>query len=188
MLENVEFGIKNLENSGVTVAGIIQKAKLISKKFNQSPLLSNALRKELSKQNKSYESLITAVVTRWNSLFFMLERLLDAWDAVSLVLTRKKHHDLLLSEEELAVIPDVLILLDHFSVITNVMSQENVVTISSIVPYVTGLLKELEKLSGLSEKLPEIPLKTVVGKNFSKCLYSQAKRRLLSYEESSIAR
>lgn len=92
VLENVEFESEETDPSKVTVtvAEIIQKSKRITQKFNQSPLLVGLLRKELA-EKEQFESLITAVITRWNSFYSMLDRLKAAWDAVDRVLTKKKN-------------------------------------------------------------------------------------------------
>lgn len=90
---------------------------------------------------------------------------------------RKGEHKLLCTEEELAVVPDILNLLKHFLDITLVMSKENILTINLIVPY-TGLIQLLEIATPITE----------VGKEFCKALLGKAQKRLLYYEETSIAR
>ncbi|KAK7590111.1 hypothetical protein V9T40_001724 [Parthenolecanium corni] len=161
-----------------TVAKILRKAKLITQKFNQSSLLASALRKELQKLGKTYTSLITAIITRWNSIFLMLQRLYDARDIVNLILTKKSEFEIVLSEGELQCIPDILALLKPFHDITLNMSREDVPTINMVVPYTTGLIKELEFQSP----------RTDIGRQFHYCLVSQAKRRLLPYKAGTIAR
>lgn len=77
LLDNVE-----IRDNVITVAGIIQKCKQITQKFNQSSMFAAAIRKELKKQKLGFNSLVTDVATRWNSSYNMLDRLYKARDAV----------------------------------------------------------------------------------------------------------
>lgn len=138
------------------------------------------LRKELKDNGMAVLSVIQAVVTRWNSMFSMLKRLSLIIEPINLVLSKTKHFDLLFSEEEMHVLPDILASLEPFLEITLMFSREDFVTVSLIVPYTTTLLAELK---AMKEKNA-----TKIGANFTTCLLAQAERRLLYYEEQSIAR
>ncbi len=163
----------------VSVPSVIRKAKRIAQKFNQSPQMWNLLNQELHAEEYEEKSLIQSVVTRWNSLYAMLQRLYDLRQPVTLVLSKNSNTmSLLLSEDEVNVIEDILLVLKPFLEITEIMSSEQVPTISLIIPYTTSLLRELTSVN----------LNTESGKLFGQCLLKRAKKRLLTYEEHTVAR
>lgn len=124
----------------ITLAKLLRKTKLITYKFNASPLYASALHKELKKHKKPY---ITAVITCWNLIFYVLEWLQDAMEIVNAIFMKKSDFEMMLTTEEMDCIPDLLTLLKPLSDITINVSREDIPIINLVVPYTTPLIKEL---------------------------------------------
>lgn len=164
----------------VNVPSVLQRVKRVAQLFNQSPKINAMLRAELKTRNEPERCLVQEVLTRWNSAYAMLERYHKLSDAICVVLVKAGKAEFVLRQEELDIIPDILSCLAPFLEITKVMSQETVPTISLIVPYVTSLIQEMTNM--------QLTLTTAIGRSFSSCLLSQSRKRLLRYEENTVAR
>jgi hypothetical protein len=71
------------------------------------------------------KKLIRDVVTRWNSSFYMYERLIEEYQAVNTALVYFDHTDLCLSSSELQIMKNACKMLQHFEHATRVFLQIN---------------------------------------------------------------
>ena len=166
---------QNLSTSDPSVTSVLKRVKQIAQLFNQSPKISAELCKELKSRGCAERTLIQEVSTRWNSAYNMLERYESLADPICVVLAKAGRAELILNNKELLITPDIVKSLKPFMEVTKVMSQENVLTLSLIVPLVTTLIQNLGNMD----------MKTTSGQKF---LRKQTEKQLLPYEETSIAR
>lgn len=69
----VEDGLKNTRD----LQEIIGKCKSIVTHFKRSAKATDILRKEQEKRNENQLKLLQDIVTRWNSIYYMIKRILE---------------------------------------------------------------------------------------------------------------
>lgn len=123
----------------------ISKSRNIVTHFNHSPLACNKLCEIQEKYDLPKRKLLQDVRTRWNSTFYMLERMHDQRSAVTYyageVSTIKN-----LTEYEWDITGHLLEVLRPFEEITRIVSSDES-CISEAIPYVATLILFLEKPS-----------------------------------------
>ncbi|CAB4027116.1 zinc finger BED domain-containing 1-like [Paramuricea clavata] len=85
------------------------------------------------------KKLIQDVDTRWNSTFYMFERIVEQHDPVTTTLCLQSKGEMCLSNEDIELIKKVLDLLRPFEVATVEMSAEKFVSVSKIIPIARSL-------------------------------------------------
>ncbi|XP_065684334.1 zinc finger BED domain-containing protein 4-like [Hydra vulgaris] len=125
------------------IKGIIATARRIVTDFNHSCIAQEKL-KSIRQELKLPEHQLTQdVSTRWNSTYYLLERLLEQKRAVSLYIT---DHDSLnnLTPAQWVLMEQCIKLLKPFEEITKITSS-GISCISEVIPHVVTLLKYLGK-------------------------------------------
>lgn len=93
--------------------------------------------------------------TRWNSMYYMIERFLLLANHVSTVLINSSFGRVeapeMLSHSELRVIEDAVEVLSPIEVVTKEMSGEYYVTSSNVIPILNCLMKSLHKVNSRTE-------------------------------------
>uniref|UniRef100_A0A2S2R790 Zinc finger BED domain-containing protein 1 n=1 Tax=Sipha flava TaxID=143950 RepID=A0A2S2R790_9HEMI len=79
------------------------------------------------------------ISTRWNSTFFMLERLIKLKEPITIVMINLKEAPNNLESDEWSIIEDVIPLLKPFNNLTVELSAEQYPTISKVIPLIRGL-------------------------------------------------
>lgn len=163
------------EEDTPSVALVIKKCKRIVQYFNHSPKATAMLKSECEKQNVPYHKLCNSVATRWNSTFFMLNRISELLDCIDIVLLKNKvDHVKFLTEEERLLIPDIVDCLKPFAECSDDLSGQSYPSISSIIPYTSALYDAV--------KVRQTTLKTDQGRQFASHLLRYIKEKLLCYE------
>lgn len=109
--------------------------------FHHSTRAADKL-KAIQKQQKFPEhKLLQAVETRWNSVFYMWERLLEQKEAVTTALCLLGKSSLCLNEEQWSVISLSIDALRPFEEATREVSTEKHVSVSKVIPLVSVLLR-----------------------------------------------
>uniref|UniRef100_A0A3B1JDP8 BED-type domain-containing protein n=1 Tax=Astyanax mexicanus TaxID=7994 RepID=A0A3B1JDP8_ASTMX len=122
---------------------IQKKTSAIVSFFHHSTTATSKL-KEVQKQQKFPEQkLLQSVETRWNSLFYMWERLSEQKDAVTTVLCLLGKSSLCLTQEEWSEISLSLNALRPFEEVTREISAEKHISISKVIPLVSLLQRTL---------------------------------------------
>uniref|UniRef100_A0A3Q3QX58 HAT C-terminal dimerisation domain-containing protein n=1 Tax=Monopterus albus TaxID=43700 RepID=A0A3Q3QX58_MONAL len=120
---------------------IQQRCSAIVAFFHHSTRAAEKL-KEVQNQLKFPEhKLIQSVETRWNSVFYMFERLLEQKEAVTTVLCLLGKTSLCLSEEDWSTITVSIEALKPFEEVTREISNEKHVSVSKVIPLVSLLLR-----------------------------------------------
>lgn len=141
---------ENTENAEVCsvdyLQSLLKKCRMICSKFNHSSQLNHKLIKE---QGENGLHLIQEVLTRWNSTYSMIERLVKLRLYVNNVLTQShssqnKNKSLILNDNEEKNLNDLIDTLYPFFEITKKLSGEYYSTVSCIVPSVKSLHLSME--------------------------------------------
>lgn len=152
---------------------IIDKVKKIVTYSKQSVKVADVI-KEIQKSNGKTETIVLKLMqscpTRWNSIFFMLERLLVLSEIISRALLRLENSPTMLTRPEVSVISEAVTLLRPFELTTKEFSYEMHVTASKIIPLRTMLSKKIYDIkysTGEGKQLQE-RLKIEFAKRFDK--------------------
>ena len=125
--------------------------------FHHSTKATDKL-KEIQKQQKFPEQkLLQAVETRWNSVFYMWERLSVQKEAVTTVLCLLGTSSLCLSSEKWSVISLSIDALRPFEEATREISTEKHVSVSKVIPLASLLLRAISTSERQGAKAPMSP-------------------------------
>ncbi|CAG9827342.1 unnamed protein product [Diabrotica balteata] len=170
----VEHSLENEETKS-----LLNKVRSIVKWAKNSVIVSDELRKrQLNKGTASgnLKKLILDVSTRWNSVFYMLERFVELSSLVSEILLSKPHAPAMLTAVEILQVKEVICLLRPLEYITREASGEEYITISKIIPMLACVSNQLDMINldlPLADNLKS-KIKTELKKRFSKIEYNHA--------------
>ncbi|XP_030765283.1 zinc finger BED domain-containing protein 4-like [Sitophilus oryzae] len=150
--------IQNVLKEGMkaqeTFITTITKCKKIATHFHHS----NSAQDELSKLQKIFNQtplkIIHECVTRWNSTFYMLQRILEVQEAVCLYASTTNNKIPQLTSEEWMIIKKLVGLLKPFEDITKELSSAKV-SVSSVIPLIATLQKILDDFDSTDEHIGE---------------------------------
>jgi len=143
------------------VEALLQHCKQIVSYFHKSTKATDKLASIQSRLNIDNHKLIQEVETRWNSSFYMLERIVEQEEAVRTALCLLNRNDLTISSEEVEVIKGIIEVLQPFEAVTREISAESYISGSKIIP----LARALQRLTCSVKKLE---LQKLVTKNKQK--------------------
>ncbi|XP_055535390.1 zinc finger BED domain-containing protein 4-like [Wyeomyia smithii] len=142
-IHTLQLVVLDALDSQKAVRDLIAKSRNIVTHFNHSPLACDKLLEIQKRYELTEHKLVQDIRTRWNSTFYMLQRLNDQRPAVTYY-TGEFNSIKNLSECEWNLISPVLELLGPFEEITCLIRSENS-CISEVIPYVITLRSYLEK-------------------------------------------
>ncbi|XP_050062434.1 E3 SUMO-protein ligase ZBED1-like [Aphis gossypii] len=127
---------------------ILKKCRIIVGFFKRSEV-GNRLLVEKQKQlgSSTILKLKQDIRTRWNSTFFMLERLIKLKEPITIVMITLKEAPSNLESQEWSIIEDMIPLLRPFNNLTVELSAEQYPTISKVIPLIRGLQFSLNSKS-----------------------------------------
>ncbi|CAK1587745.1 unnamed protein product [Parnassius mnemosyne] len=117
---------------------LLTAVKDITKYFKQNTNAADSLKKAQDHQTKPL-GLIQSVCTRWNSIFYQLERFVELSEIIAPILLKYPKAPTMLTAQQLEFIKDLINILRPLEVITKEISGENYVTASKIIPIVSCL-------------------------------------------------
>ena len=143
---------------------LLAAAKKIVTHFHHSVVASEALKQKQIDMNMSGKKLINSCVTRWNSTYEMLDRLLKLRWPINAVLsdskvTKPSDRYLDLKSEQWKLVEELVEALENFSTATTFLSYEENVSMSGVFPILHGMLDQLEpdvSDSGVIKQFKEI--------------------------------
>ncbi|XP_046868451.1 zinc finger BED domain-containing protein 4-like [Drosophila willistoni] len=157
------------------VQGILKSTKRIVSFFKSS---ATAYAKfKIAQGTEKPHSLLQEVSTRWNSAYYMLQRVLLTRDPLTATLLKCQNAPIPHTENNFRIIQDLCLLLEPFDKATKHVSAAKSVTISLIIPATFALTQSLEELT---EKML-----TDVGSQTCEFLINNVKKRLFVYEGRS---
>ncbi|KAH7963672.1 hypothetical protein HPB52_022340 [Rhipicephalus sanguineus] len=114
----VQDGLKSSEE----LAAVLLKCKSIVRYVRSSCIATTKLREEQERVGKVPPlKLKQETPTRWNSIFYMLKRILDVGEALTLTLSKLPRAPSPLPAEDITVIEDVVELLEPFEEATKLV-------------------------------------------------------------------
>lgn len=117
------------------------------------------------------------VQTRWNSTFFMFERLLRVKVPLSATLSMLDSLPPNLDAADWQILEDCVTILQPFEKLTSMLSAESYPTLSSVIPLVRGLQSSLMNKAPITE----------AGKHLKHALLEVVDKRLSVYETNRTA-
>ena len=161
--------VQDAINADPALSNLKEKCKEIVSHFHRSTKASEKLRAIQKQLNMPELKLIQDVVTRWNSTYLMLERIISQHEAITTTLCLLDKAVMCLSSEEKVTISQSLLLLKPFFEATEDISGDKYVSISLIIPLTKLLLKAAS--SG-----PDIPLRSLLVRELTR-RFSQIEQR-----------
>ncbi|XP_011880238.1 PREDICTED: zinc finger BED domain-containing protein 1-like [Vollenhovia emeryi] len=150
-----------------TVSEFCKKIKNIVTYFKHSVVAADELR------TQSNLKLIQSVETRWNSTYDMLDRFIELADKVSTILLKHPTAPIMLTASELQAGKEFIQLLKPFDEATKIVSGEQYLTGSKVIPIVNTLKNKLDMLTPSTE----------IGIHFKNVIEHQFARRLNNIEK-----
>ncbi|XP_049268966.1 zinc finger BED domain-containing protein 6-like [Rhipicephalus sanguineus] len=169
----VKDGLKSSEE----LATLLLKCKNIVRYVRSSCIATAKLREEQERVGKVLPLKLKQQTTKWwNSILYMLKRILEVGEALTLTLSKLPRAPSPLPAEDIILIEDVVELLEPFEEATKLVSGDESTTISLAIPVIRGIVRELE------ERI-EPNLKTEVGIEVLREYISFLYNRMETYEE-----
>lgn len=141
---------------------LIQQVKATVTYFHKSSKASDNLVLNQNRLNLPNHKLIQQVETRWNSVYYMLNRYIEQEEAVKTTLCLLDKSDLIIPSEKTALMKDAISTLMPFEAVTTEMSAEKNVTGSKVIPLSRGL----QRLTATSTSVVGINLNNQMGNRF----------------------
>lgn len=117
---------------------LLTAVKDITTYFKHNTNAADSLRKAQDHKIKPL-GLIQSVCTRWNSVFYQLERFVELSEIIAPILLKYPKAPTMLTAQQLELIRDLINILRPLEVITKEISREGYVTASKIIPIVSCL-------------------------------------------------
>ncbi|XP_011706019.1 PREDICTED: zinc finger BED domain-containing protein 1-like [Wasmannia auropunctata] len=157
-----------------SVKPILKHVKEIVTYFRNSTLAMDKLRDMQKQFHKEELKLIQDTPTRWNSSFYMIQRILKLRDPLLLAMSELRKSPRLLTAEDVLILEDLIIILSLLELATKDISGSLYVTMSLIIPLIHGILSKLNSIGS--------SIKTDIGKEVFEKLKSSVITRLYPYE------
>ena len=116
------------------VSDILKKCRAVVAFFHRSCKGSEKLKTLQQQMNLPQHKLVQDVDTRWNSSYYMLERMIEQYEAVSSALCMMGKKDLTFDEENLQIMKEAVALLRPFEQATVEVSSDEYLSVSKIIP------------------------------------------------------
>lgn len=160
------------------ISPVIEKCKTIVRHFKSSAIAMDIFKKAQNIPRPL--SLIQEVATRWNSSFAMIKRILDTVDPLGASILKLKKPPQPLSVDEIALLREIVKILQLFEEATKQISGEKFVTISLLIPITNGLYNEVVNMRET--------LESQESKIFCDNILDSIKKRLFPYETRTVAK
>jgi len=127
---------------------ILKKVSSLVSAFHHSPKRTHALEKQLEQVGKPILTLIQSCPTRWNSTYYMIERLLELRPSLVAVIADRNIFDgrtaqkLEIFEDEWLKLNAIVSLLKPLESATTVLCSESKITISLVQPIINSILNK----------------------------------------------
>ena len=133
--------VKDSLRADQTLAVVLEKCSSIVSYFHHSAKASDKLIDIQKQQSLPEHKLIISVETRWNSVYYMLQRIEEQNPAITTALCILGRHAMCLDEDELAKVKAAITALQPFEEVTREISTEKFVSLSKIIPLTSLLMK-----------------------------------------------
>lgn len=161
-IHTLQLVVNDSINVQENVIEMISAARRIITHFHHSESSQEKLKLYQQELDLPFHQLIQDVKTRWNSTFYMLERLLEQKRPITLYIIENDVTFQNLSSTQWQLLEDCLMLLKPFEEVTKRISS-SVASISEVIPNVTTLLKYLARANIFSENISAMRLSLISG-------------------------
>lgn len=117
---------------------LLNKCRNIVARFKRSTVAMDILKAEQINRQQPVLKILQDVSTRWNSQYYMLQRILEIKDSLLIAITKLDDPPEFLTQDENKLIQDLCNCLEPFENATQQLSGELYVTSSLIIPLITG--------------------------------------------------
>ena len=164
-----------------SIAALLAAGRKLVGHFKHSSKATAALAQKQKQMNMPVKKLIQDCPTRWNSSYYMLERILEVRWPISAVLgnesiTKKTDRYLDFKSEQWTLAADLLPSLQKIEIATVYFSEEEKISLSTVLPIVFGLADDLQPS----------PEDSVVVQSFKRAVKTSIVKRWNVEEVSSI--
>ncbi|CAH1114768.1 unnamed protein product [Psylliodes chrysocephalus] len=136
-----------LKDEDECLKSVLKHCKEIVAHFKHSTLSSDKLKEKQKAANLKTLKLIQDTPIRWNSTFFMIRRILEIRQPLTLAISECDKAPLPLNASEMLLLEDLCNILKPFDEATKEISADQYVTISLIIPIIKGLTLSLQSLN-----------------------------------------
>ena len=126
--------VQEASEKDVELSRVRQKGRAIVTYFKQSVKAKDKLDEVQMQTGGVEKKLIRDVVTRWNSSYYMYERIVEIYQEVNTALCFMDRNDMCLSATEIATMKDAILLLQPFEEATREISADKFVSVSKVIP------------------------------------------------------
>ncbi|XP_072762595.1 zinc finger BED domain-containing protein 4-like [Anoplolepis gracilipes] len=169
----IQLIVKDGINAQEMIVDLIKKRKKIAMHFHHSNTAQDELKALHEKLDQPKLHVLQDCSTRWNSTFYMIQRILQTKD--SLCLYASSNHKIpQLTSHDWVVLEKLIYLLKPFEEITRELSSANV-SISSVIPLISSLKKIIDSLDETDRE---------IGKNI--CVLKHELVRRFSHLENDV--
>ena len=130
-----------------TIADLRQKCRHIVTFFGQSIRANEKLSELQRENNKEERKLVQEVETRWNSTYYMIQRLIEEYREVKLTLCLLDREDLSILMSDIKTLEEAVALLKPFEEATREISSDHYASVSKLIP----LARSLQQLTSQSK-------------------------------------
>ena len=136
--------------------------------FNHSSKSTYLLKQKQDNLHHPHHSLIQDVTTRWNSAYYMVQRVLEQQQPLCATLLELKKADLTPSDVEFSMMEDYVEIMKLLADITEAIGAEKWVTISTVRPLLHKLLN-VHLTSKPTDTRQQKALKSAMHSNLQQC-------------------
>ncbi|XP_046685571.1 zinc finger BED domain-containing protein 4-like [Homalodisca vitripennis] len=138
---------------------LTDRIKAIVSHFKRSTSATEKLREVQKNLGLEPKKLVLQVATRWNSTFYMLQRISELKDAVKTTVALINKEIPVLTEDEWKTCSELVMVLEPFEEVTRNISGENYLTASQVIGFINGLVSVCNKMR--KETLSEVSKRVV---------------------------
>ena len=148
------------------IKGLLAHCRRIVALFHSSQPYRTKLKKVLKDLKMEDKQLVNDVVTRWGSKFKMLQRIQEQMKATNQIfIDDRKYRDLTINGQQAGLIDTLIKTLDGFNSLTDRLSGEKEVTVTSVIPFLRFICALCEHEVGEEEVSSKV--KDVIKDYFS---------------------
>ena len=144
----LQTAIRHAIDSSRPVQKLLASCRRMVGHFRQSNQATEALLQKERQMEVGSLKLVQDVATRWNSSYYMFQRSLPIMAVLTDVHQKKEHRQLVLKDAQWGMADELVEVLKPLEVATTVLSGQQYVTSSLVLPMVVNLVEHFTKPSG----------------------------------------
>ena len=143
------------------VSRALARCRQLTSHFHRSTNASYVLKRKQADLHSVQHNLLHDVITRWNSSYYMIKRVVEQQQPVCAALLELRKGELMPSDHEFAAMSDFLSVMEPFVQITEALGGEEWITITMVRPLLHKLLNVHLQISPSESQLQKIMKKAM---------------------------